>query len=74
LPGLLDTLNFSGFFPQLVAGPIERREDLLPQMETFRFRWGVGMVADGVSWVVLGRYLPSVRDGMAAGRRSRAVR
>lgn len=56
LPGLLDTLNFSGFFPQLVAGPIERREDLLPQMEVFRFRWDVGMVADGVSWVVLGLF------------------
>jgi cardiolipin synthase len=36
--------------------------------------WAVGVPGLILSWVVLGRYLPSVRDGMAAGRRSRAVR
>src|SRR4029450_2264438 len=36
LPRFLDFLNFAGFFPQLVAGPIERREDLLPQLEALR--------------------------------------
>jgi len=56
LPGFVDTLNFSGFFPQLVAGPIERREDLLPQMEGFRFRWDGGMMAEGMSWVVVGMF------------------
>jgi len=30
---LLDVLVFVGFFPQLVAGPIERAADLLPQVE-----------------------------------------
>src|ERR1041385_8060073 len=39
LPRFLDYMNFAGFFPQIVAGPIERRADLLPQMEQFRFRW-----------------------------------
>ena len=39
LPRFLDFMNFAGFFPQIVAGPIERRENLLPQMERFRFRW-----------------------------------
>jgi alginate O-acetyltransferase complex protein AlgI len=40
LPRFLDYLNFAGFFPQIVAGPIERRKDLLPQMERFRFSAG----------------------------------
>ena len=39
MPGFLNYMNFAGFFPQIVAGPIERRESLLPQMEQFRFRW-----------------------------------
>jgi D-alanyl-lipoteichoic acid acyltransferase DltB (MBOAT superfamily) len=37
---LLDYLVFVSFFPQLVAGPIERAGDLLPQVETDRvLRW-----------------------------------
>jgi D-alanyl-lipoteichoic acid acyltransferase DltB (MBOAT superfamily) len=39
LPRFLDFMNFAAFFPQIVAGPIERRENLLPQMQQFRFRW-----------------------------------
>ncbi len=33
---ILDYLVFVSFFPQLVAGPVERASDLLPQMETPR--------------------------------------
>ncbi|MDD5618277.1 MAG: MBOAT family protein [Candidatus Omnitrophica bacterium] len=33
---LLDYLNFVAFFPQLVAGPIERAHNLLPQVEEFK--------------------------------------
>ena len=33
MPGLLDYLNFCAFFPRFVAGPIERRAELLPQMK-----------------------------------------
>jgi D-alanyl-lipoteichoic acid acyltransferase DltB (MBOAT superfamily) len=56
IPGFVDFLNFAGFFPQIVAGPIERRADLLPQMEVFRFRWSREDIDAGVSWVVLGLF------------------
>ena len=47
-------LNFSTFFPQIVAGPIERKSDLLPQIESFRFRWNSDDVNRGLRWIVLG--------------------
>jgi D-alanyl-lipoteichoic acid acyltransferase DltB (MBOAT superfamily) len=57
LPGFLDFMNFAGFFPQIVAGPIERRADLLPQMESFRLRWHAGDLNEGATWIVLGLFL-----------------
>ena len=33
---LVDFSNFIAFFPQLVAGPIERAKNLLPQLKNFR--------------------------------------
>jgi D-alanyl-lipoteichoic acid acyltransferase DltB (MBOAT superfamily) len=62
LPRFLDYLNFAGFFPQIVAGPIERRENLLPQMEAFRFRWTPQDIDAGISWIVLGLFF---KCGMA---------
>ena len=56
LPRFLDCLNFIGFFPQIVAGPIERRADLLPQMEKFRFRWLARDINEGVGWIVIGLF------------------
>lgn len=56
LPRFLDYLNFAGFFPQIVAGPIERRKDLLPQMEAFRFRWSAEQINQGASWIALGLF------------------
>lgn len=56
LPRFLDFLNFTGFFPQIVAGPIERRRDLLPQMEAFGLRWNRDAINDGASWVVVGLF------------------
>jgi len=56
LPRFLDYLNFAGFFPQIVAGPIERRRDLLPQMEQFRFRWSAGNINEGAGWIALGMF------------------
>ena len=56
LPRFLDYLSFAGFFPQVVAGPIERRENLLPQMEQFRFRWDPAALNDGAGWIVLGLF------------------
>lgn len=54
LPRFLDYMNFAGFFPQIVAGPIERRADLLPQMQTFRFRWNAADLDAGAGWIALG--------------------
>lgn len=56
LPKLLDYLNFAGFFPQIVAGPIERKRDLLPQMERFAFRWDPALINEGSSWIALGLF------------------
>jgi alginate O-acetyltransferase complex protein AlgI len=56
LPRFLDYMNFAGFFPQIVAGPIERRENLLPQMEQFRFRWLPQDINDGAGWIVVGLF------------------
>jgi len=53
-PKFLDYMNFAGFFPQIVAGPIERRADLLPQLERFRFRWSPEDINRGFSWMVVG--------------------
>ncbi|MFT3868299.1 MAG: MBOAT family O-acyltransferase [Nibricoccus sp.] len=56
LPRFLDYMNFAGFFPQIVAGPIERRDNLLPQMETFRFRWSPHDIDVGAGWIVVGLF------------------
>ncbi len=56
LPRFVDYLNFAGFFPQIVAGPIERRKDLLPQMEQFRFRWSAANLNEGAGWIALGMF------------------
>jgi D-alanyl-lipoteichoic acid acyltransferase DltB (MBOAT superfamily) len=56
IPRPLDFLNFAGFFPQVVAGPIERREELLPQMQGFRLRWLPGGINDGAAWIAAGMF------------------
>jgi len=56
LPRFLDYLNFAGFFPQIVAGPIERRKDLLPQMQAFRFRWLPAELNYGAERIALGLF------------------
>jgi alginate O-acetyltransferase complex protein AlgI len=59
-PKLLDFMNFAAFFPQLVAGPIERRDDLLPQMQRFRFRFHASRFRLGIGWIVLGLFFKCV--------------
>src|SRR5207249_6177234 len=67
LPRFLDYLNFAGFFPQIVAGPIERRKDLLPQMQQFRFRWSAQHLDEGVSWIAVGLFFKlCLADNLAA--------
>ncbi|HAB18088.1 MAG TPA: MBOAT family O-acyltransferase [Verrucomicrobiota bacterium] len=67
LPRFLDYMCFAGFFPQVVAGPIERREGLLPQMEQFRFRWDPVAINEGAAWIVLGLFFKCcLGDNIAA--------
>jgi alginate O-acetyltransferase complex protein AlgI len=56
LPRFLDYMNFAGFFPQIVAGPIERRKDLLPQMQAFRFQWLPEQLNQGAERIALGLF------------------
>jgi D-alanyl-lipoteichoic acid acyltransferase DltB (MBOAT superfamily) len=53
-PSFLDYLNFSSFFPQIVAGPIEKRENLLPQIEQISFRVHRANLEPALKWIVLG--------------------
>jgi D-alanyl-lipoteichoic acid acyltransferase DltB (MBOAT superfamily) len=67
LPRFLDYMNFAGFFPQIVAGPIERRHDLAPQMENFRFRWLPDQINEGAAWIALGLFFKcALADNLAA--------
>ncbi len=56
LPRFIDFLNFSSFFPQIVAGPIERRDSLLPQMENLKLGWNARDMDLGLRYVVLGLF------------------
>ncbi len=53
-PSLIDYLNFSSFFPQIVAGPIEKSEKLLPQIEATRFRLHLENLNASLQWIILG--------------------
>jgi D-alanyl-lipoteichoic acid acyltransferase DltB (MBOAT superfamily) len=53
-PKLLDFANFASFFPQVVAGPIERKEELMPQMERFRFTCNWDNLNAAAPWLALG--------------------
>lgn len=55
-PSFLDFLCFESFVPQIVAGPIERKGSLLPQMRSFRFRWSVANIEWGLRYIVLGLF------------------
>lgn len=48
-------LTFISFFPQLVAGPIERAEDLLPQLKADR-SFLPEMAYDGIKQILVGYY------------------
>jgi len=52
---LIDTALFISFFPQLVAGPIERASDLFPQFERRR-RFDADRTASGISLLVWGLF------------------
>lgn len=52
---LLSFLTFISFFPQLVAGPIERAKDLLPQIERKR-SVGYNTLKDGTKQLIWGLF------------------
>lgn len=58
--GVLDYANFVSFFPQVVAGPIERRADLFPQIESFRFKFTLDNLDAGFRWLSLGLFMKFV--------------
>jgi alginate O-acetyltransferase complex protein AlgI len=63
----LDYLNFTAFFPQIVAGPIERRDSLLPQVQRFRFKFDPDCIDQGMRWFMLGMFMKIVlADNLAA--------
>lgn len=65
-PQFIDYLNFASFFPQIVAGPIEKRELLLPQISGTRFRFHRENLNTAIPWVVLGlSYKLIVADNIA---------
>jgi D-alanyl-lipoteichoic acid acyltransferase DltB (MBOAT superfamily) len=66
LPSFLNYLNYASFFPQIVAGPIERREDLLPQASRFQLRFKTEDFARGLPWMILGFFFKSgLADNLA---------
>lgn len=56
----VDYVNFIAFFPQIVAGPIERRKQLLPQIESFRFKFTAENFDIGLRWLSLGLFMKFV--------------
>ncbi|BDS06770.1 peptidoglycan O-acetyltransferase [Oceaniferula spumae] len=56
VPKFIDYLTFASFFPQIVAGPIERRSTFLPQARDLKFRIKKSRVESAVSWIVLGMF------------------
>jgi len=62
----LDLLLFITFFPHLVAGPIVRARDFLPQLETPRRVTGDDVV-QGLQWIVVGFFLKvGVADNLSS--------
>jgi D-alanyl-lipoteichoic acid acyltransferase DltB (MBOAT superfamily) len=56
----IDYINFVSFFPQIVAGPIERRIDFFPQIEAFRFKFTAENFELGLRWISLGFFMKFV--------------
>lgn len=56
----VDYFNFASFFPQIIAGPIERRDQLMPQIQGFQFRFSPENLEYGLRWLVLGLFMKLV--------------
>lgn len=63
---LLDLANYASFFPQIVAGPIERGKSLLPQMRDFSFSVKKSDFVLGLKFIVIGAFYKLViADGIS---------
>lgn len=60
MPPFFDYLNFCAFFPQIVAGPIERREDLLPQISAPKMTLAAADLNLGIRYILLGLFFKMV--------------
>lgn len=66
MPRLLDYLNFCAFFPRFVAGPIERRSELLPQMQRMELHFTEENVNLGLRYIILGLFFKmALADNLA---------
>ena len=67
MPHFMDYMLFCSFFPQIVAGPIERKKDLLPQVENIDSRFNVENLRIGICYILTGIYFKSVlADNLAS--------
>lgn len=68
VPTFIDYMNFCSFFPQIVAGPIERKDGLLPQMQAWRCSFSSSSLAAGIPYIILGLFFKlSLADNLAMG-------
>ena len=68
VPTFIDYMNFCSFFPQIVAGPIERKDELLPQMQAWRCAFSSSSLAAGIPYIILGLFFKlSLADNLALG-------
>ena len=66
MPKWLDYMNFCAYFPQIVAGPIERRADLLPQVEKMELACTKKNLEVGIPYIILGLFFKlALADNLA---------
>ncbi|MCQ2365432.1 MAG: hypothetical protein MJ051_07790 [Akkermansia sp.] len=66
VPPFADYMNFCAFFPQIVAGPIERRDDLLPQISAPKMALSAADLHVGLRYIVLGLFFKmALADNLA---------
>ena len=66
MPKWLDYMNFCAYFPQIVAGPIERRADLLPQVQKMELACTRSNLEQGIPYIILGLFFKlALADNLA---------
>lgn len=66
MPKWLDYMNFCAYFPGIAAGPIERRADLLPQVEKMELACTRSNLEQGIPYIILGLFFKlALADNLA---------